>query len=287
MIVITNKQDTKGEINESLKYLMGEIDEIPKEEKLESEDKITNPDDVDEAERKELEEDKNEETEEELEENKDPNEDKDKEEDKKVDESKETVEKKNAELRRESIRQYEKNKRINEAVQKGAQISEVSDEDIKAYYPDQDLDLLDSVQKQLMKDNILNKKRLDLIAEAANQNKALDDRLAEVDTFVADTKIFDKFPHLKDNEEKFKGFAVDKKFKDYDLNDVAALFATEVVVKPRHKGSLFESSRGGERPNPNTTEKITSAEELSLLRRTNNREYQRLIKTGKADVNID
>ena len=92
-------------------------------------------------------------------------------------------------------------------------------------------------------------------------------------------EVESEFPVLRDKKEDFDAFLEDDENKRLSIKKAAKLFLAEkglLDVQVERKG-LEKPTSGGQTP-PNPTK---SEEELEHLRKTNYREYEKLIRAGK------
>lgn len=191
--------------------------------------------------------------------------------------------KKFIESTREAQKLFNKNRRISDAVAEASDIEEPTEEEVKAEYPD--YEDMTSAEKSLAADNVLNKKRFKIIADANREIKSHEDWVGKVNTFVEDPKTLIDNPELEGKQDDFKVFAIDPKRRDYDFSDLVLAFngilAKTLPVK--HKGSMFPTGSGGRadddggKPKDNKIS-LTQAE---ALRSKNYKEYIRYLKAGR------
>lgn len=92
-------------------------------------------------------------------------------------------------------------------------------------------------------------------------------------------EIESEFSVLKDKKEDFDAFLEDEENKRLSIRKAAKLFLAEkgLLEVPIERKGLEKPTAGGQTP-PNPTK---SDEELETLRKTNYREYEKLIRTKK------
>jgi|TARA_Y100000034_G_scaffold19875_1_gene22601 hypothetical protein len=196
--------------------------------------------------------------------------------------------KKFTESTREAQILHSKNKKLNEAMQKAGEVAEPTDEDLQVAYPKLDIEIMDESEKQLFKDNLMNKQRFELITEATKVTKKVEEWYSKVDKHLADPETLVKNPGLEGREAEFKVFATKPTRRGVEFEDLtkAFLYDIESKPKPKKKGKMFEEGSGGsnEKPNPKG-DKIT-ADQARKLRETNYNEYKRLLVAGKIKTDI-
>lgn len=104
----------------------------------------------------------------------------------------------------------------------------------------------------------------------------------KVDKFVEE-EMADAFPKIKGREEEFKRFATRPTRKGLPLDDLAKIFQYEHPEEIKKKRNLFHAP-GGEGKFPKKKEMTT--EEISNLRKTDNKKYMELIRQKKIKVDL-
>lgn len=104
----------------------------------------------------------------------------------------------------------------------------------------------------------------------------------KVDKFVEED-LPDSFPKIKGREDEFKRFATRPTRKGLPLDDLAKIFLFEHPEQVKKKRSLFHTP-GGEGKFPKKKEMTT--EEISNLRKTDNKKYMELIRQKKIKVDL-
>ena len=197
----------------------------------------------------------------------------------KVDEDKEKLKQKYSESSREATILHEKNRMFTQSVDKAAEVT-VTDEEVKAVYTSWD-DMSD-VEKALARDNVLNKKKFNLIHETVQSTKKTDQWLEKVDTFLGDEANLSKYSQLAGRESEFKHYASKPNHVGVDMEVLVNAFSNQANIRTKKHGSLFQTGKGGERP----AKKEMTADDVSVLRKTDPRRYQALIRAGKINISI-
>ncbi len=186
---------------------------------------------------------------------------------------------------REALVLASQNKKVAEAVAEADNLPEPTEEELIAAYPD--WDILTDFEKTIGKETLLYKRKYDLVSKAVNEGKKLDQWLEKVDDFLQDENTLQnpEYAGLKGREDEFRTFASKPTRRNLDFSDLVAAFLFTVKPEAPKTGSLLEpSNAGGEEPKPRKTE--LGAEESSILRRKDPREWRRLIKAGKIKINV-
>ena len=175
------------------------------------------------------------------------------------------------------------NKGLRSAVAEAEALPEPTDEEMEAEYSS--WGEMSDTERRLAKDNILNKRRFMLIADASNKGKDLEDWLEKVDTFVEDPKVLADNPALDGREEEFKIFATKDTRRGVDLQDLADAFLhTMDKNKPApKKGAMFPTGGGGEPARDRNDGKMTT-EQASELKKRDFRGYVKALKAGKIKI---
>jgi len=176
-------------------------------------------------------------------------------------------------------------KKFGETVENAANLPEPKEEELKAEYPD--WDMMTETEKRLAKDNLMNKRKFDMVHQATQEGKQLEEWAGRVDSFITTALTKPEFGKLAGKEEEFKAFCMKPTRRGVDLEDLANAFLNIVTETPapRKRGSLLESGSGsgGQRaPEGGFIDEKQAAE----LRTKNHKLYQRLVKAGKIKIQI-
>ena len=175
-----------------------------------------------------------------------------------------------------------KNKEIQQAVDLASQIPEPSDEDMIKEYPSWE-EMTDS-EKKTAKQVVLANRRFELVQDATDKFKAVDDWNTKVDSFVNDPKILNAHPELEGKTDEFKAFASKPSRRGIDLEDLLLAFQGEQskIAPVHHTGAMFETGSPAahvELPKPKDDK--LSAEEGRNLMKTDYRKFKEMLKAGK------
>lgn len=188
--------------------------------------------------------------------------------------------KKFSESSREAQVQGFKNKEIQTAVDAAAQIPDPSEEDLKVAYPT--WEEMTETEQMLAKDNLLNKRRFELVHEATEKFKKVDEWTEQVDTYTGDPKTLIAHPELEGKVEEFKQFVSKPSRRGIDLEDLVLAFGGEQakIVPVVHKGQMFEQGSSGTLPDKPKDDKI-SLEESKILQKSNYKLWKEKLIAGK------
>jgi hypothetical protein len=184
---------------------------------------------------------------------------------------------------KENIVLYAKSKKITEAVDQANEAEMPTDEELAKKYPE--WDIMDDVQKRLIRESELSTKRFAIIHEATKEFRDIDAWSAKVDTFIGDPKTLTDYPGLDGKQESFTTFAnkPSRRSNDFEILVGAFLYNMDVAkkVEPPKKGQMFETGSGGpNEPAKPKNDKISLAE-AKVLRETNYSKYKEMLIAGK------
>lgn len=189
------------------------------------------------------------------------------------------------ESQREAILQNERLKQKDAHISKLTTKDTPTDEEMRSLYPE--WDNLDDYNKRVLTHTRQAEKRAIAAEERANaleESRRFEDSLEDFTETPPD-----EFKGLKGKETEFKRFAKRKVNVGLPLDTLAKAFLFDIKdeITPEHKPVLtpgLENGNGGPRTAPKP--KKLSLEEASNLRKTNYREYMRLVKAGMIDDEI-
>lgn len=178
---------------------------------------------------------------------------------------------------------HAKNKKVNEAIDKAAELPEPTEEELRAEYSD--WEVMSDFEKKLAKDSLISTRRFALLHEATKEFKDIDAWNDKVDKFIVDPKVLVDYSELEGRIEEFKIFATKPTRRGVDFEDLISAFLYDITkkMKPKQKGQMFPTGSGGpnEKPKPGGG-KIT-IEEARTLRKTDYNKFKELLKAGKIE----
>lgn len=264
------------------------VEELEKQTQ-EAIDKLESPEEEQEDIEVEEKEEEVEEQEKEEEDDGEEEEKEEKEEKKEVEEKKEekaplTEKEQLKESTRESQILHLKNKKLQEVIDKTAEIAPPTEDEMKAEYPE--WDEMTAVEKKLATENVHNNKRFAILEEVSKENKDIEAWNKKVDEFVEDPQTLIDNPQLERKIDKFKVFAGKPSRRGLDLEDLVLAFTGELAKsKPEiKKGAMFPRGGGADNKKENLKNGMISVADGALLMKTNYREYVRLSREGKIAV---
>lgn len=174
-----------------------------------------------------------------------------------------------------------KEKELAKAQEEADALPEPTDDEMKKLYPN--WDEIDQLTKDLAKDRVLNRKKNEVIAQAREKFKNVQDWNEKVETFVADPAVLANHPELEGKQEEFKAFASKPTRRGVDFDDLILAFQGEQAkTKPApKKGQMFEQGSGGPALPPKPKDDTLSPAEGEALRKTDYKKFVQLLKAGK------
>jgi len=174
-------------------------------------------------------------------------------------------------------------KKMDEAVDAAAGIPEPTDDEMAREFPD--WAVMDETSKRLAKDSVVNKRRFELIHDAAKAGKDIAEWNSKVDQYLDDPKTLNDHPELEGRTEDFKYFATKPTRRGLDFDDLVKAFLYDVSqsTKPTKKGAMFETGTGGPNDKPaRRTNKLT-VEQGRQLMKTDYNKFVELLKAGQIE----
>jgi hypothetical protein len=182
---------------------------------------------------------------------------------------------------REAQRLAIKNKELNKAIEEAGGVAEPQEEELKQEYAE--WDEMTPTEQRLAKDNLLNKKKFDIIQGATAKFKQVDDWAEKVDTYVGDPRTLIAHPELERKTEEFKEFASQPTWQNVDFDNIVLGFIGDLSKnKIKHKGQMFPTGQGGGAVEPTKPSdgKISAAQGRSLMK-TDYKKFKEMLKSGK------
>lgn len=200
----------------------------------------------------------------------------------KVEEKKElpTIEERYKESTRESQVLFAKQKKFNETVEKAASLPEPTEGELRGEYLNWE-EMTDN-EKMLAKDNLINKRKFEVVYQATLEGKKIEEWADKVEAFI--TTDATKYPKLAGKEDSFKSFCLKPTRRGLDLEDLVKLYLFDLPEPMGHKGSLLQTGSGGNAAKPKP--EFIGADEAALLRKTDHKKYQKAIREGKIKIDL-
>lgn len=174
-----------------------------------------------------------------------------------------------------------KNKKLTEIIDKASELDEPTEEELRREYFD--WEGLSEVEQKLAKDNLMNKKKFELVHQAVQETKKIDEWADKLDKFIEESSASGKYPELEGMEDTFRRFSMKPTRRGVDFEDLVKAFLFDVTPPAKNKGSLLETGTGGPKE---LKPKTLSVEDISKIRKADPKRYRSLIKEGKIRIEI-
>lgn len=178
-------------------------------------------------------------------------------------------------------------KALADKVDEAAAIKEPTVEELNAFVAQDGVswDDLTPFEQAQAKRTYISEKRFNLVNEAVQNTKKIDEWANKIDAFIDETDGKPEYVKLSGHEDEFRRFAMKESHRGVDIQSLLlpAFIQSLPAVAPK-RGELFPTGGGGEKAKTST--KITDADEAKALRDTNPREYKRQLKAGNIQVEI-
>lgn len=197
------------------------------------------------------------------------------------------VEERLAEQRREATILHEKNKQLSDAFVKANEIKDPTEEELReqARRDGFNFDDLTDFERVQFKKNLVNERKLQILNEVGSKVTNIDQWAQDVDKFLDDNETNQTNKALFGKEGAFRAFCMKQSHRGVNMSLLVSAFLHDAPKDtPKHKGSLMLTRTGGERVEKKNN--LKDAEYVQNLRKSNPREYQRLLKTGKINIEI-
>lgn len=183
---------------------------------------------------------------------------------------------------REGIILHKKNEQFAETVEEAAKI-DITDEELKKEFPN--YDEMTTGEQLLAKRALLSDKRFTMIHATVQADKKVKEWGDKVEVWLADEKNHISFPALNGRDEEFKRFCSKEQHRNIDIALLAKSFLFDFTPPAPKKGSLMNTGSGGGN-NPQPKKEAYTPEQIKWYREHQPRYYQKLVKEGKANIEI-
>jgi len=183
--------------------------------------------------------------------------------------------------------QAAKNRNLIDKVDQATKVGDPTIEELRLFVKQDgvDWDELTTFEQAMAKKSYLAEKRFDLVNEAVQSTKKIDEWATKVDDFIDSTDGKPEFLKLNGHEADFRKYCMQEAHRGTPIDTLLGAFLYNLPVGTQKvRGSLFEKGSGGEKNEK--PGKITDADTVATLRTTNPREYARQLKAGKIDLEI-
>jgi len=198
----------------------------------------------------------------------------------------EDYKKRYVESTREAQRLYKNNVKVREAIEEANSIAPPSDEEMTREYPE--WDIMSEVEQKLARENLVNKRKFDLLHTASQVTKNIEDWNIKVDQYLDDPKTLIEYPELEGKQDDFKVYSTGKEGigTNFDILVGAFLHSIERNAAPKKKGKMMEVGTGGPNEKPSAKGDKITLEEANKLMRTDYKEYKKYLLAGRIDTNL-
>jgi hypothetical protein len=127
--------------------------------------------------------------------------------------------------------------------------------------------------------------KFEKINDLVKETKDIDAWADKIEEFTNSVETVAKYPLIEENADDFRKFSLQKEHRGADMEMLAAayLYKQGTISVKKSKGSMLLSGSGGgkvEKPVGLTDE------DAQKIRLANPKEYRRLIKSGKINIEI-
>lgn len=192
-----------------------------------------------------------------------------------------------SESSREASALYFKNQKLTETIDEASKMPEPTIEELKEYANTQgaDYDELDTFSQNILKKTLTNERKMEKIQSVTEESKKIDVWAKKVDDFIESAIDDGKYPTLNSLSPEFRKFAMKEARRGTDLDDLVASFlfnAEKDVSKSRKSLLLSGGNSSAVPPKP----KGLTEDQVARIRERDPKEYRRLIKAGKINIEI-
>src|ERR1035437_5101735 len=182
--------------------------------------------------------------------------------------------------------QAEKSKSIAAKAEQAANIADPTEAELRSFVAQDgaNWDELTTFEQSMTKRTNISEKRSQLVLEAVQEGKKVDEWAGKVDTFIETTDGKPEFIELSGNEADFRKFAMKEAHRGTPIDVLLPAFLHQLPPKKQNRGDLFLKGGGGEKQVQK--DGLMDAEQVAKLRTSNPKEYKRLIKAGKVRVEV-
>lgn len=176
----------------------------------------------------------------------------------------------------------EDKKKVIQAQHEANNLAEPTEEELRAKYPD--WDLMEASIKEIAKDNLHFKKKLEIIDQANEETRTTQEWSDKVSEYIENPATLNHHPELEGKEDAFKAYATDKTRRNINLTLVVSAFLHdyEQTKAPPKKGKMFETATKGSNEKQKISDKI-STDEAAILMKTDYNKYKEMLLAGKIE----
>ena len=172
-------------------------------------------------------------------------------------------------------------------VKEAAKISEPTEDEMRAFVNAKGAswDDLTPFEQATQKELFVAKKQFSLVQEGVEADDKIQVWADKVDAFIDTTEDKPEYVKLSGHETEFRKFCMMEAHRNTPIETLLPAFLFNLPPATKKRGSLFENGGGGDAPETKPGE-ITDADQAANLRKTDPREYKRLVKSGKIKLEV-
>jgi len=191
--------------------------------------------------------------------------------------------------RREATILHARNKQLTDAFSKVGEVKEPTEQELQtaAETKGYQWDELTTFEKDMFKENFVNKQKLSAVDGAMKGVKDIDEWGKSVDTFLDENERDQKDKSLIGKESAFREFAMRESHRGVAMPVLVSAFLHDTggtKVKRSNNGSIMLTKTGGEKVERKNN--LADGDYIASLRKSNPKEYARLAKAGKINIEI-
>lgn len=196
----------------------------------------------------------------------------------------EDYKKRYTESTREAQKLYKNNVKVREAIDEAENIPVPTEEEMAKEYSE--WDVMSDLEKRLATDNLVNKRKFDLLHSASQVTKSIEAWNTKVDEYISDPKTMIDYPELEGKEDEFKIYSTGKEGigTNFDILVGAFLHNLERNRKPKQKGRMMPEGKGGPKDKGSRKDGMISIEEAAQIMKTDYARYKKLLIAKKIDM---
>ena len=182
-----------------------------------------------------------------------------------------------------------KNKKFLETVEEAENIPDPTIDELKEYAKQMgsEYDDLDVFAQNVLKENLLNKKRFGKISGLVAEEKQVAKWVGKVESFLTDETTIQKYPALSGLTDEFIKYATKKNHINADLDLLVAGFMWKQPNKPVKRSVLLPRSRGGAgAPIVPVSTDLTEDDAMVYRKKGDFKKYKQLIRQKKIKTTI-
>ena len=182
-----------------------------------------------------------------------------------------------------------KNKKFLETVEEAENIPDPTIDELKEYAKQMgsEYDDLDAFAQNVLKENLLNKKRFGKISGLVAEEKQVAKWVGKVESFLTDETTIQKYPALSGLTDEFIKYATKKNHINADLDLLVAGFMWKQPNKPVKRSVLLPRSRGGAGvPIVPVSTDLTEDDAMVYRKKGDFKKYKQLIRQKKIKTTI-